>query len=92
MAEVSVETVYAQLWHVSAAIVCGFAPPMASAGTAGEPVLEVPSSTEVLARAVEHRDTHVLKFAEACAREAALRPDPVYMRAAQHVLRQLPAW
>ena len=92
MAEVSVETVYAQLWHVSAAIVCGFAPPMASAGTTGEADLEPPSSTEVLARAVEHRDTHVLKFAEACAREDALRPDPVYMRAAQHVLRQLPAW
>jgi hypothetical protein len=92
MSEVSVETAYAQLWHVSAAIVCGFAPPMASAGTTGEPDLETPDRTEILARAVEHRDTHVLKFAEACAREDALRPDPVYMRAAQHVLRQLPAW
>ena len=92
MAGVSIETVYAQLWHVSAAIVCGFAPPLASAATTGAPGLDTPGRPEILARAVEHRDTHVLKFAEACAREDALRPDPVYMRAAHHVLGQLPAW
>lgn len=47
---------------------------------------------EIVGRAVEHRDTHALKFAEACTREHALRPDPVYLLAAQHVIEKLPAW
>jgi hypothetical protein len=47
---------------------------------------------ELVGRAVEHRDPHVLKFTEACAREHAIGPNPVYLHAAQHVLAVTPAW
>jgi hypothetical protein len=93
LTDVSVEAVYAQLWHVNAAIVCGFTPPSASEETTlAHAAADVPSPTEILGHAVEHGDTHALKFAEACTREHALRPDPIYMLAAQHVTQQLPPW
>ena len=87
----TVEALYAQLWHVNAAIVAGFAPPPGAEAPLGGHD-GAPAPAEVLARAAEHRDTHVLKFAEACAREHALRPDPVYMLAAQRVVEALPPW
>ncbi|WP_280264465.1 questin oxidase family protein [Nocardia wallacei] len=37
-----------------------------------------PAWDELIARAVDHRDEHVIKFTEACLREHALRPDPRY--------------
>ncbi|HEX6418696.1 MAG TPA: hypothetical protein VFZ77_09370 [Acidimicrobiales bacterium] len=85
----AVEAVYARLWHVGAAIVAGFVPPDAALPPAADPA---PAPAAILARAAEHRDTHAIKFAEACVREHALRPDPVYLLAAQHVLDTLPAW
>jgi hypothetical protein len=90
---VSVATLYAQLWHVNAAIFAGFtpAPVEGAAAPAAEPD-EVPAPEDVLARAAEHRDTHAIKFAEACAREHARRPDPVYMLAAQRIVDVLPPW
>jgi hypothetical protein len=45
-----------------------------------------------MARATEHQDPHLLKFAEACGREHTIRQDPVYMLAAQSVLQRTPAW
>lgn len=87
----AVASAYAQLWHVGAAIVAGFAPP-------GGPVTPVeagapaPAPAEILARAAAHRDTHAVKFAEACVREHAIRPDPVYLLAAEHVRATLPPW
>lgn len=86
----AVEAVYARLWHVGAAIVAGFVPPGdATPPPAADPP---PSPAAILARAAEHRETHAIKFAEACVREHAIRPDPVYLRAAQHVLATLPPW
>jgi hypothetical protein len=61
-------------------------------GTAAADEADPPPLSEILARATEHRDTHVLKFAEAIAREHALRPDPAYLLAANHVIEQLPPW
>lgn len=85
----AVASVYAQAWHVGAAIVAGFAPP----GGTEAPVEGVtPAPAEILARAAAHRDTHAVKFAEACVREHAIRPDPVYLLAAEHVLATLPPW
>ncbi len=88
--DLSVETLYAQLWQVDAAIITGFT----ARGGAEPPYdhADPPALAEVLARAVEHRDTHVLKFAEACAREHARRPDPVYLRSAHHVVDVVPRW
>jgi hypothetical protein len=92
--DVSVRAVYAQLWHVSAAIACGFLDPTGTiegAPTQDEPpALATPA--ELAARAAEHGDPHPVKFTEACLRESKLRPDPVYVRAARHVLDHTPAW
>jgi hypothetical protein len=92
--DVSVRAVYAQLWHVSAAIACGFLDPTGTiegAPTQDEPpALAAPA--ELAARAAEHGDPHPVKFTEACLRESKLRPDPVYVRAARHVLDHTPAW
>jgi hypothetical protein len=87
LAEMSSEAVYAHLWQVSAAIVCGFTP--AALGKKGEvhDVDEIISPAELVARAVEHRDPHVLKFAEVCLSEHWHRSDPVYLIAAEHLLR-----
>jgi hypothetical protein len=52
----------------------------------------VPPWDELVARAVEHQDPHVVKFTEACLREHTLRLDPASPRAVQHDMAQLPAW
>lgn len=91
--------VYARLWQTSAAIVCGFTPnPSTSdAGTEAsgddrERDRPLPTPDELVARAVEHREPHAIKFTEACLREHRRRPDPVYLRAAQHVIENMPRW
>lgn len=89
---VSVATLYAQLWHVNAAIATGFTPAPAATAPAGDDDAPVADLAELVARAAEHRDTHVVKFTEACAREYARRPDPVYLRAAHRVIDQMPPW
>jgi hypothetical protein len=93
-------SLYARMWRTSAAIVCGFTPPPArdgEPGHAGDRLSDAdaddePGFDDVIARAVEHRDPHAVKFTEACAREHALRPDPVYARAARHVVDHTPPW
>lgn len=98
------DTVYARVWQTSAAIVCAFAPHRpgidgdnAAAGAAagrdravGDHIVLAPN--ELAARAVEHREPHAIKFTEACLREHRRRPDPVYLRAAQHVIDHMPRW
>jgi hypothetical protein len=89
----SPQAVYAQVWQVGAAIICGFVPPAGSTDRSrdnGEP--PVPTEAEIAARAAEHGDPHAVKFAEACVRENTLRSDPVYMLAAHQVLDRIPAW
>jgi hypothetical protein len=94
--EPSADALYAHLRHVGTAIVVGFAPP--HAGAAG-PAMRGPIAEraplrpdELIARAIEHRDTHVLELTEACAREHALNPDPVYLHAAEHLLTHTAPW
>jgi hypothetical protein len=88
----STEQVYAQLWHVDAAIAAGFTRvPEAGAIRSGHDN-DVPDLDELVARAAEHKDPHVVKFTEACLRESAIRPDPAYLLAAQHVIDKTPAW
>lgn len=88
------DAVYAYLWQVDAAIACGFAWPTAAARTSTpiEDEQDVPAADEIAARAVEHRDPHVVKFTEACLREHAHRPDPVYLFAADALLDRTPPW
>ena len=85
---------HAQLWHVDAAIAAGFTSrPISQAGSRAEEA-DTPAVTagELVARAAEHKDPHVVKFTEACLREDALRPDPAYRLAAQHVIDHTPSW
>jgi hypothetical protein len=87
---VSIDDLYAQLWQVGAAITVSFTP---AGDTATDDRRTDPSRPDdLLAMAVEHQDPHVLKFSEACAREYALNPDPVYLLAADHVRSQLKPW
>lgn len=95
LADVAPDALYAQLWQVNAGIVAGFVPATggpAAGTTSAAPIeeREPPSPGELSARAVEHRDAHVVKFTEACLREHANRPDPAYLLAAQTLLERTP--
>ncbi|MFI9720511.1 hypothetical protein ACIHFE_12755 [Streptomyces sp. NPDC052396] len=70
----------AALWHVNSAILLAFTADRAAEDGAVREAAEaqLPPFGELVARAVEHGDEHVIKFTEACAREYALRPDPRY--------------
>jgi hypothetical protein len=39
-------------------------------------------------RAAEHKDPHAIKFAEACPSEYWLRPNPIYLLAAQKMIER----
>jgi hypothetical protein len=84
---------YGSLWRVSAAIVARVTGTLTSGSEIhpkiGEPALE---PDDLIARAIEHRDEHVIKLTEACLREDKLRPDPVYRAAAEAVLLRLRRW
>jgi hypothetical protein len=86
---VSTEQLFGQLWQVGAAVTVAFAPRETSLVRIDE---EPRHPEELLAQAVEHGDPHVLKFAEACAREHALDPTPEYLAATAHVIGQIPSW
>ena len=47
---------------------------------------------ELIGRAVGHRDEHVIKLTEACLREDAIRPDPIYRIAAEAVIERMKPW
>ncbi len=44
---------------------------------------------DLIDRAVSNGDTHVIKFTEACLREHALNPEPVYLLAAHDAVERL---
>ena len=74
-------------WQAGAALYASFgsAPPVA--GESDEPI---PARAGLVAAAVAHGDDHAIKLTEACLREHAIAPDPVYLRAASHALAALP--
>jgi hypothetical protein len=88
--ELPIETVYAHLWQVNAALVTGLMRPTGAAST--PPTEPAPTPAQLAARAAEHGDFHVVKFTEAALREHALRPEPAYLLAAQRFLDLAPAW
>jgi hypothetical protein len=88
----SAHVLYAQLWQVGAAIVVGFTPPPQPDQPAPIPDHAPLHPADIAARAIEHRDPHVVKFTEACTREHRLNPDPVYLYAAEHLLTHTPPW
>ncbi|SDK12545.1 Protein of unknown function [Actinopolyspora mzabensis] len=74
----------ATMWQVHVALLMAFtsdaSPERRSLDTAR--AMDLPSGPQLLVGAMEHGDEHVIKFAEACQREYALRPDPRYPAAA----------
>ncbi|GHF55734.1 hypothetical protein GCM10010218_41600 [Streptomyces mashuensis] len=94
------EPTLAALWHTHTTLLLAFTE--GRAGEAGaarqarevEAAGELPPFDELVARAVDHGDEHVVKFTEACLREHALRPDPRYpaaVLAAQQRIKHRPA-
>jgi len=77
---------------VSAAIAIGFVhrPNTSTAGPDGE--VGPPQPDELIARAAEHGDPHVIKYTEAAVAEHRLRPAPSYLRAAAQLIATTPAW
>lgn len=88
----SVADLYAQIWQVNAAIIAAFSRERRQLIDLPEAVDDLPTPAELLARAVEHRDTHVMKFTRACVSEFELRPDPAYLLAAETLRKRMPAW
>jgi hypothetical protein len=85
----SIDAVYARVWQVNAALLAGFTrTPQRMSDVHLE---HVPDAVELAARAAEHPDPHVVKFTEACLREHAHRPDPVYLAAADDLVARVPA-
>lgn len=82
---------YRRLWRVSAAIVADVAGPLPAETDPeiGEPTLAV---DELVARAVAHKDEHVIKLTEALLREDRIRPDPAYRVAAESVFSRIRPW
>jgi len=73
-------------WQGAAALYSGFSgEPPASAATDAE----VPRGADLVDRAIATGDEHAIKLTEACLREHAVNPKPVYLRAAQHAVRLL---
>ena len=80
---------YGHLWQVSAAIAAIFASP-AKPGLEADPLTAAPAlqPDELIHRAIEHGDAHVIKLTEACLREDRICPDPAYRGAAEAVLHR----
>jgi hypothetical protein len=74
-------------WQAGAALQAslGSEKPAASA-----PVRPTPSRDALVAAAVAHGDDHAIKLTEACLREYAIEPDPLYPSAAALALAALP--
>lgn len=71
-------------WQGAAALYSGFSGKAPSA-----PHGEVPERAELIDRAIATGDEHAIKLTEACLREHAVNPKPVYLVAALHAVRLL---
>jgi hypothetical protein len=74
-------------WQACAALYASFgsAAPLAYAPAPG-----VPDASALIDAAIAHGDDHVIKLTEACLREYALEPAPVFLHAARHAHGALP--
>jgi hypothetical protein len=66
-------------WQAAAALYAAFGDASAPDALDG-----TPDAADVVDRAIAGGDEHAIKFAEACLREHALNPKPVYLAAAEH--------
>jgi hypothetical protein len=84
----------AAMWQSHLALLLAFTTSPAGEGHCSEKEFDVeaPSASELIARASDHRDEHVIKFTEAAVRENTLRPDPRYFAAILAVQQRIPRW
>lgn len=75
----------AHAWQAGAALLCVYGS-TAELGTAPEPL---PSRTALIDGAIATGDEHAIKFVEACLREDAIRPAPVFRAAARDAIARL---
>ncbi|WP_020667036.1 questin oxidase family protein [Amycolatopsis nigrescens] len=82
----------AALWQVHTALLLTFTTDRQDeSGVLGRALeTEVPGFDELIGRAVEHGDEHVIKFTEASLREHALRPDARFPAAVLAAQRRIP--
>lgn len=73
-------------WQASAAMYAAFA---TTAKTAAPVKPQQQSKEDLIDRAVAANDEHAIKFTEACLREYAINPKPVYLSAARHATEYL---
>jgi hypothetical protein len=74
-------------WQAGAALYASFA---SAKPCEGAPAGPTPSAERLIEGALANGDDHAIKFVEACLREHAISPDPVYPTAAAHALGALP--
>ena len=74
-------------WQAGAALYAAFASAKPFDGRARR---AGPERGELVEGAIAHGDDHAIKFVEACLREHALAPDPIFPGAAAHALAALP--
>ncbi len=72
-------------WQGAAALHSAFGGVVPAPAAGGAP----PARDELIDRAVASGDEHAIKFTEACLREYALNPKPVYLLAAGHAVERL---
>jgi hypothetical protein len=72
-------------WQLAAALYAAFGNPSAVARSAGDTIEIEP----LIDLALESKDEHAIKMTEACLREHALNPKPVYLAAALDACRHL---
>ncbi len=72
-------------WQAAAAIYSGYGR-TAEFGAQDD---DAPNREELIERAVSNSDDHAIKFTEACLREHAVNPQPVYLLAARNAVEKL---
>ncbi|HEY2696040.1 MAG TPA: hypothetical protein VGJ45_11265 [Pseudonocardiaceae bacterium] len=89
-----VEPSLAALWQVHTALLLMFTGDAAAEADVLARAMDtdVPAFDELIERAVEHGDEHVIKFTEACLREHVLRPDPRFPAAVFAAQQRIPRW
>lgn len=82
----------AAVWQLHVALLIAFTGGRHGEDAAAETARQsgTPPFDELIARAVQHRDEHVIKLTEACLRENGLRPDPRYAAAVQAAQSRIP--
>ncbi len=87
LSDVSTRMLLPYLWQAQCALYAAFG----SRVPADSVISPSESRDDLIERAVANGDEHVIKFTEACIREDAITPAPVYRAAASHAIKMMSA-